>query len=282
MAMMLAGAKAGGLPCCEILWVAAVRAGFLDGGGGAKVTCPSWLQLAPKVSSTVGLAAGAPMVRPRPFCCHFGAGGVWQSEGPPSGPGKRPECEMVVQRTSPYPVTHGTPQSGFYAPCPNADRLHCASEKQRSRSSLLKPTFPPFPSPNIFGDQKKSRTRLDEAEQNGRGAQDTTLRAEQSSHFLLDGCSQLRPSLQSCTPHPSVHPACSPGRLQTGPGKADAGMEPKPHAHSAVLTPARRPSSVRFVLYSLLPSPWSPLLLLVYPVLSLIVTQDRLRGPSFS
>lgn len=207
MAMMLPGAKAGGLPCCEILWVAAVRAGFLDGGGGAKVTCPSWLQLAPKLSRTVGLAAGAPMVRPRPLCCHFGAGGVWQSEGPPSGPGKRPECEMVVQRTSPYPVTHGTPQSGFYAPCPNADRLHCASEKQRSRSSLLKPTFPPFPSPNIFGDQIKSRTRLDEAEQNGRGAQDTTLRAEQSSHFLLDGwepAQTISPKLHS----PSICPSC--------------------------------------------------------------------------
>ena len=156
MAMMLPGAKAGGLPCCEILWVAAVRAGFLDGGGGAKVTSPSWLQLAPKMSSTAGLAAGAPVVCPRPFCCHFGAGGAWQSEGPHSGPEKRPECEMVVLRTSPHPVTHGTSQSGFYARCPNADRLHCASEKQRSRSSFLKSTFPPCPSRNIFGDQKKA------------------------------------------------------------------------------------------------------------------------------
>lgn len=208
MAMILPGAKAGGLPCCEILWVAAVRVGLLDGGGGAKATSPSWLQLAPKVSSTVGLAAGAPIVRPWPFCCHFGAGGAWQSEGPPSGPGKRPEREMVVQRASPYLVTHGTPQSGFYAPCPNADRLHCASEKQGSCSSLLKPTFPSFPSPNIFGDQKKkSRTRLNEAEQNGRGAQDTTLCTGQSSHFLLNGwepTQTISPKLHS----PSICPFC--------------------------------------------------------------------------
>ena len=97
------------------------------------------------------------------------------------------------------------------------------------------------------------------------------------------GGSQLRPSLQSCSPHPSVHPACSPGRLQTGAGKANAGIEPKPHAHSAALTPARCPSSVRFVLCSLPPWPWSSLLLLVpCPLPSgLIVTQDRLRGPSF-
>lgn len=51
------------------------------------LTSPTLLQLALKMSSTVGLALDTPLIYPRLFCCHFGGQGDMAECRLPSDPG---------------------------------------------------------------------------------------------------------------------------------------------------------------------------------------------------
>lgn len=140
-------------------------------------------------------------------------------------------------------------KSGFHAPCPDAGLLRFAWEKQRSRSSLLKPIgnkpFLPAPPP-ATAEAPKRQKEANEAEQSGPGAR-TQLPAASRVATSLGLMGPASAGLFRAS-RPSLCPSCLFTREpQAGPAEAAAGRraEASPPLLGRRLPAAPRPGRPR-------------------------------------